>query len=143
MADTPPTYDPNAGGHRGARPLANPAKSYGAEPLGQAVSVGGFKYDEATLHDLAKQWQNMSEEFLIDLGHAEVLARTKGPGREYASGGNAELIRGSGEALSRTILERIRYCDAMAAKYIDALGKYATAEELHSTEIAEKSGGIL
>lgn len=143
MADTPPTYDPNAGWHRGARPLAHPAKSYGGPSLGSAVSVDGFEYDEATLHDLAKQWSDLAGEFQDDLVQAQRIARAKGPGLEYASGGNAELVRASGDALSSTLKQRIQYCQDMSDKYVAALGKYATAEDRHATEISKQAGGTL
>jgi len=142
MADTPPTYDPNAGGHRGARPLAHKAGSYGAEPLGHAVSVGGFEYDEATLHSLAKDWIDLANEFQADRQYANNIAQAIGPGKEYASGGNAELVRASGDALVVTLDQRVDYCKAMAAKFLAALGKYATAEEAHVNEIDQTGGSL-
>ena len=143
MADTPPTYDPNADWRRGIKPVVDPARSYGGTPLGSEVNVNGFEYDAATLHDLAKQWLDMAADFETDYGHATVLARTRGPGQEYASGGNAELVRASGDALGEALLARISYCKNMAAKFVTALGKYATAEEHHALEIAKSSGGVL
>ena len=143
MADTPPTYDPNADWRRGIKPVVAPARSYGGTPLGSAVNVNGFEYDEATLHDLAKQWTDLANDFQDDLAQANRIARAKGPGLEYASGGNAELVRASGDALSDTLKQRIRYCQSMAGKYVAALGKYATDEDRHATDISKQAGGSL
>lgn len=143
MADTPPTYDPNADWRRGIKPVVDPARSYGGTPLGSAVNVNGFEYDATTLHDLANQWTDLANEFQNDLTQAELIARAQGPGIEYASGGNAELIRASGDALSNTLQQRMQYCQGMADKYLGALGKYATTEEKHVAEISKHSGGTL
>lgn len=136
----PPVYDP---GTRRApvRPLTPHAGSYGAPSSG--ASGGGFAYDETTLHELVREWRDLAREFRADMVHAEKLKRAQGPGLEYASGGNAELIRASGEALHETLNQRARYCDAMAAKFVAALGRYATAEETHAAEIGEATKGIL
>ncbi|MEV7039450.1 hypothetical protein [Amycolatopsis sp. NPDC051061] len=88
------------------------------------------------------EWNDLANEFQDDLSRARVIATTEGPGLDYASGGNAELIRQSGSALTSTLYERAVYCRAMAAKIQAALGKYATAEETHSTEINQTGGSL-
>jgi len=142
MADTPPTYDPNAGWHRGARPLAHPAGSYGGQPLGSAVSVGGFEYDEAALHDLAEDWNKMADEFKQDREQAGVIIRANGAGLEYASQGNADQVRNSGRALLATLTQREDYCRTMANKFLTALGKYAQAEDRHGSDIKQTGGSL-
>ncbi|MFG1639499.1 hypothetical protein ACGFMK_04365 [Amycolatopsis sp. NPDC049252] len=136
-----PVYDPG-GNWQLPGPNGVPrAGFYGA--AGSGVGGPGFQYDEATLQELVREWRDLAAEFRTDLAHAEVLARAQGPGLEYASGGNAELIRSSGESLYSTLQQRIDYCETMANKYVTALGKYATAEETHATEIGNTPKGII
>ncbi len=120
------------------------AGSYGPGPgSGSGGGGAGFQYDVETLRELVKEWRDLATEFRTDLAHAEALARAQGPGLEYASGGNAELIRSSGESLYSTLEQRINYCETMANKYVTALGKYATAEDTHATEIGNTTKGII
>ena len=135
-------YDPRGTRRAPLRPVTRPAGSYGGSASAAGAGGAGFEYDEATLHELVREWNDLANEFQDDLSRARVIATTEGPGLEYASGGNAELIRQSGSALTTTLYERAAYCRAMAAKFRVALGKYATAEETHSTEI-KRAGGSL
>lgn len=89
-----------------------------------------------------REWSDLANEFQDDLSRARLIATAEGPGLEYASGGNAELIRQSGSALTTTLYERAAFCRSMAAKFEAAMGKYATAEDRHSTEI-KRAGGSL
>ncbi|UOX86706.1 hypothetical protein MUY14_33905 [Amycolatopsis sp. FBCC-B4732] len=114
------------------------AGSYGPVDGGGA----GFSYDEATLRELVREWNELANEFASDLNAARLIAITDGPGLEYASEGNAELIRQSGSALTTTLEEREAYCRAMAGKFQAALGKYATAEDTHSTSIKGTGGSL-
>ncbi|MDX3188403.1 hypothetical protein PV458_08350 [Streptomyces sp. MN03-5084-2B] len=138
MTTVGPVYDPGGDwelpGPNGV-PLAG---SYGGGSSGGA----GFEYDEETLHELVKEWRDLANEFEDDLSRARLIATAEGPGLEYASGGNAELIRQSGSALTTTLYERASFCRAMAAKFEAALGKYATAEDRHSTEINQAGGSL-
>ncbi|MFE0027197.1 hypothetical protein [Amycolatopsis sp. NPDC059021] len=140
MADTPPTYDPNRDERWFTPDGPAAAGSYGGKPASSWVTdltgdTPGFQYDEATLHGLAKDWRELAQDFEADIADAEALARTQGPGTEYASAGHAEVVRTSGEELKKTLTSRAEYCRQMAAKYVAALGKYATAEEQHITDI--------
>src|SRR3954467_839956 len=112
-----PVYDPGT-----RRAPAQPAIP-GAGSYGSGASGSGFQYDEATLRELMHEWNDLANEFASDLNAARLIAITEGPGVEYASGGNAELIRQSGSALTDTLYERASYCRAMAAKFEAALGK--------------------
>ncbi|WP_326945930.1 hypothetical protein OG439_41570 [Amycolatopsis sp. NBC_01307] len=121
------------------------AGSYGSGPGSGSGSGGGgagFQYDEATLHELVREWSDLASEFEDDLSYAALLQRTEGPGTEYASGGNAERVRASGEALHETLTARSQYCRSMAEKFRAALGKYATAEDTQTTEV-KRTGGSL
>lgn len=133
-------YDPSGTRRAPLHPVVRGAGSYGG---GSGAGGAGFKYDEATLHELVKEWRELADEFRADFAQAEALVRAKGPGLEYASGNNAELIRASGTSLSETLQARARYCESMVAKYVAALGKYATAEEAHATEIGNTTKGTL
>ncbi len=88
------------------------------------------------------EWNDLANEFADDLSRARTIATAEGPGLEYASDGNAELIRQSGTALISTLEERESYCRAMAVKFQTALGKYAAAEDAHSTEINQSGGSL-
>lgn len=114
------------------------AGSYGVSGGGG----GGFRYDEATLHELVREWNELANEFKHDQEQAVTLTRVKGPGLEYASGGNAEKIHQSGDALLATLAAREEYCRNMAAKLKAALGKYAQAEDDNSTEITQTGGSL-
>ncbi len=143
MGDAP-TYDPNKQWGRGdLTPVPHPAGSYGGRDFGSAVSGGGFQYDAATLHDLVKHWTDLANEYQDDRTKANYIAQAKPPGAEYASDGNALAVRGSGAALLSSLEQREKYCRAMAAKLIAALGKYASAEEQHANDIKASSEGIV
>jgi hypothetical protein len=139
-----PVYDPS-GNWRLPGPNGIPhAGSYGP-PTTTAGGGGGagFEYDVETLRELMKEWRELAGEFRTDIAHAQALARAQGPGIEYASGGNAELIRASGESLSETLQQRISYCEEMADKYVAALGKYTATDEAHATEVGTTTKGII
>ncbi len=144
MVGEGPVYDPHGTRRAPLRPITRPAGSYGDEVGGSSAGGGaGFQYDEATLHELVKEWRELASEFRADIAQAEKLGRAQGPGLEYASGGNAELVRASGKVLTDTLQERAKHCDAMADKFLAALGKYANAEETHATQIGKSTKGIL
>lgn len=136
----PPVYDPNTR-RAPLTPVTPHAGSYGGTP-GSGASGPGFKYDRATLEQLARDWNEMANEFSEDQSRARIIASTRGPGLEYASGGNADKINKSGRALLETLIGREKYCRSMAAKFESALGKYATAEGTHSTEIKHAGGSL-
>jgi hypothetical protein len=134
-----PVYDPNTR-RAPLRSLTHHAGSYGGHEANPGGS--GYQYDEATLRELMHDWNDLANEFKDDLNAARLIAITEGPGVEYASGRNAELIRQSGSALTTTLEEREAYCRAMAAKFQAALGKYASAEDSNSTEIKQTGGSL-
>ncbi|RSN19008.1 hypothetical protein DMC63_16355 [Streptomyces sp. WAC 05977] len=113
--------------------------SYGT-PVAQGA---GFKYDEATLHELVKEWTDLAKEYQDDRFDAELIAVAQPPGREYASGDNAEITRQSGRALMEALDQRVAYCENMAAKYVAALGKYASEDERAASAVNQQPKGIL
>jgi hypothetical protein len=134
-----PVYDPGGNWQLPGPHGLRRAGSYGPPSSGGGA---GFEYDVETLRELAREWNDLANEFADDQSNARVLAATQGPGLEYASGGNAEQIRQSGLTLIATLQEREHYCRAMAAKFEAALGKYAVTEERHTADI-KKTGGSL
>lgn len=114
------------------------AGSYGPS----AGPGAGFAYDEATLRELAKDWDDLADEFKEDFRKAYYISAAQAPGLEYASLGNAEQIRASGAALLETLASREKYCRAMADKFRTALGKYAATEDAHRTEIDQTGGSL-
>ena len=115
--------------------------------MGFRPGAGWAERDSSTTRrrctNSCSEWNDLANEFRTDIAHAEVIARAQGPGLEYASGGNAELVRASGQSLSETLKQRASYCESMADKYATALGKYATAEETHAAEIGNTTKGTL
>ncbi|MEU8636669.1 hypothetical protein AB0C38_31245 [Amycolatopsis sp. NPDC048633] len=136
-----PVYDPHGTRRAPLRSLTHHAGSYGGQET-PGAGGSGFQYDEATLHELVREWSDLANEFQDDREQARSIATTHGPGLEYASTGNADRIRASGDALDSALEQRVEYCRAMAAKFVTALGKYATAEEAQVTEI-KQTGGTL
>ena len=138
MTTVGPVYDPGGDwelpGPNGV-PLAG---SYGGGSGGGA----GFEYDEETLRALMREWNDLANEFEDDLQRAALLQRADGPGVEYASGGNAERVRVSGDALHETLVARAQYCRSMAQRFKTALGKYATTEDVSTTDV-KRTGGSL
>jgi hypothetical protein len=132
-----PVYDPG-----GDWELPGPDGMRVSGSYGGGDGGAGFEYDEETLHELVREWNDLANEFEDDLQRARLIATAEGPGLEYASCGNAELVRQSGSVLTTTLHERASYCRAMAEKFRTALGKYASAEDAQSTEI-KKAGGSL
>ncbi|UOZ09537.1 hypothetical protein [Amycolatopsis sp. WQ 127309] len=125
------------------------AGSYGSGPgsgsgsgSGSGGGGAGFQYDVETLRELAREWNDLANEFADDRQQARTLASTRGPGLEYASSGNADQIRASGQALDTALQARVEHCRAMAAKFVAALGKYATAEDAHTAEIKQIGGTL-
>ncbi len=133
-----PAYDPSRTWSMPGPNGVPAAGSYG-EPAGGS---SGFAYDAATLRELAKDWDDMADEFREDRKQADRIARTQGPGTEYASQGNAEHVRASGQALLETLVAREEYCRAMASRFRAALGQYAAAEDAHRTEIDQAGGSL-
>ncbi|RSM65807.1 hypothetical protein DMH03_01245 [Amycolatopsis sp. WAC 01376] len=132
-----PTYEPGF----------NPDSTCQAPPTGGSYGApvaegAGFKYDEATLHELAKEWSDLANEYATDLEDAEFIAKAQPPGLEYASGDNAKITRVSGGALVKALNQRVAYCQNMAAKYVTALGKYATADEEAKIVVNQQPKGI-
>ncbi|WP_254897016.1 hypothetical protein [Amycolatopsis sp. Hca4] len=89
-----------------------------------------------------REWNDLANEFEDDLQRAALLQRAHGPGAEYASGGNAERVRASGDALHETLVSRAQYCRSMALRFKTALDKYATAEDVSTAEV-KRTGGSL
>jgi hypothetical protein len=138
MPEGSPTYQPGPkwDAITGFRPSGG---SYGTPVTGG----GGFKYDEATLHELVKEWTDLAKEYATDRNEARMIAIAMPPGREYASEGNAEVTRESGEALLDALDKRRAYCENMADKYRTALGKYATAEDGATSAINRQPKGLV
>ncbi|ANN20908.1 hypothetical protein SD37_38535 [Amycolatopsis orientalis] len=129
------------------QPGFNPGSICKAPPTGGSYGTpvaegAGFKYDEATLHELANEWRDLALEYQVDLAEAGKVARALPPGLEYASANNAGTTQQSGTALEAALRQRISYCESMANKYVTALGKYATAEDHATAVIDQQPKGI-
>ena len=102
----------------------------------------GFAYSGEQLQSIARKWEDLAEAFAEDILLAETIAETDGPGAEYASGGNAELIRLSGTALVDTLYERRDYCMTQAERFYQAAGSYAQNEDAARADIKTAGGSL-
>ncbi len=116
------------------------AGSYG--PADGGSGGAGFAYDEATLHELVREWNELANEFARDQSYAAALQQAEGPGIEYASSGNAEKVRASGDSLHATLVAREEYCRSMAKKLQAALGKYAATEDTQVDNVNQTGGSL-
>ncbi|WP_439386026.1 hypothetical protein [Amycolatopsis lexingtonensis] len=89
-----------------------------------------------------REWNELANEFADDRLRATAMQRVEGPGIEYASTGNAEQIKKSGDALYETLTAREQYCRAMAEKFQAAIGKYVSAEDTAATETKQTGGSL-
>ncbi|WP_406638250.1 hypothetical protein [Amycolatopsis sp. WGS_07] len=128
------------------QPHLPPARRYGGasfETLAVAPLLGdGYSYDKGTLQELARLYDDLADKYRLDQTYAAIFKKTKPPGQDFSSAGNAALFRDSGEALDGSLRQCERYCREQAAKYRAALTKYAAAEDAHSTEIGKTGGGL-
>ncbi|MFI6301312.1 hypothetical protein ACIBCH_05555 [Amycolatopsis thailandensis] len=139
MSEGTPTYEPGIRWNDALGILARPTGGSYGTPVAEGA---GFKYDEATLHELVKEWSALAVEYKNDLIDADYVAKAKPPGQEFASENNAGVTQQSGEALTDALNQRIAYCQNMAQKYLTALGKYATAEDHARTVINQQPKGL-
>ncbi|PXY35155.1 hypothetical protein BAY59_06770 [Prauserella coralliicola] len=100
----------------------------------------GFAFDAEQLGRMAETWENLAERFRNASRNARLLMEANGAGIEYASTGNAKMIRSSGKALLETLEERMKYCQTMADKFSAAGAAYGTAEEGATTEVRKHGG---
>jgi len=139
VPDEPPVYKPGVNWGDALGIVARPTGGSYGTPVAEGA---GVKYDEATLHELVKEWSDLAVEYKSDLIDADYVAKAKPPGQEFASKNNAGVTQQSGEALTEALNMRIAYCQNMAQKYLTALGKYATAEDHAKTVINQQPKGL-
>jgi len=109
--------------------------------FGQAVTGGGYEFDKAALKEIADEFDALASLYESSIQDAQVIARTEPPGLDFASGGNAQVFRSSGEALVKSLQARSEYCRNQAEKFRAALGKYAAADDNHAADV-KNAGGI-
>ncbi|MFF0147197.1 PE family protein [Amycolatopsis sulphurea] len=140
MTDDPP-------GSQAADQVSTPGNRYGGQSFGSIISgafgqAPGYSCDRGLLERVASEFESLAKEFDHDIDDAATIARTQPPGRDFVSGGNAEVFRRSGEALVESLRQRARYCRVQAAKFQVALGVYATVEDAYAAEV-KRAGGSL
>ncbi|WP_409185134.1 hypothetical protein F9C11_13095 [Amycolatopsis sp. VS8301801F10] len=123
-----------------------PVQKYGGasfETMAVAPLLGdGYSYDRATLEELAKLYESLADKYRLDRAHAEVIARTKPPGLDSASGENAAIFRDSGNFLLGSLVQCESYCREQVEKYRKALRKYTSAEEENSADLGKTGGNL-
>ena len=143
--DQPPQYTPPGNGAfwdqlgEAVGDLGKLAQATGASA---AAPSGGYSFEPAELIDIARSWDELAAAYKTDMEDAEVLARTEGPGAEYASGDNAQLVRQSGETLLSALQARVDYCQVQAEKFRKAAGQYAEAEASAGDQIGDQGGSL-
>ncbi|MET9265506.1 hypothetical protein [Amycolatopsis sp. NPDC004079] len=121
--------------------------SYGGESPDRFVSglfgnSGGYSFDRSTLDHIASEFEGLAREFDLDVDTARVITRTQPPGLDFASGDNAKVFQGSGEALVKSLQDRAEYCRKQAGKFRKALGGYTAAEDTHATDVKNIGGSL-
>ncbi|WP_147397341.1 PE domain-containing protein [Amycolatopsis panacis] len=128
-------------GRQGPEPGSYGGPSFSAMVVAP-ITGEGYSLDPAGLEHVAKEFEALAEEIQAGIRDARTIAQTESPAFDYASGNNAEVFRNSGDELVSSLQDRMKYCRDQAAKFKAARGRYATAEDTHSTE-AKKVGGTL
>ncbi|MGC7093832.1 hypothetical protein ACPZ19_04115 [Amycolatopsis lurida] len=141
---TAPDQPPGSGGFldqlgEAAGELGNLAHATGASAV---VPPGGYSFEPDQLIDIAQEWESLADAYEADILLAKRLTRVEGPGAEYASGDNAQVVRQSGEALVSALGDRVDYCRAQAEKFRSAAGQYAEAEASAGDEIGNQGGSL-
>ncbi|MFI6024119.1 hypothetical protein [Amycolatopsis magusensis] len=111
-------------------------------PDNPPAPAGGYSFEPAELESIAREWEDLAAAYQMDIRVAEQLAAAEGPGAEYASGDNAQLVRQSGLTLRSALHDRVDYCRAQADKFRTAAGRYAEADTGAGTEIGNQGGSL-
>jgi len=102
-----------------------------------APAGGGFVFDADKIDGVIKKWQDLLVDLRRDATDANVLANTKAPGKEFASGDWEKLANPSGKAF----LEQNKRMQDYIQTYIDQLTaakqKIATQEADHTSDISK------
>ena len=104
------------------------------------VNGPGYAFTEEQLQALVTNWEDLADTFLDGQRDARRIAEAEGPGAEYASGDNAQLVRASGQALWDTLVAREKFCRNEAEKTRAAMGKYANAEDDATADVTTQEG---
>ncbi|QFU94131.1 hypothetical protein [Amycolatopsis sp. YIM 10] len=141
--DQSPHYaPPTSGGDGGGSWFDQIADWAKAAETAASAPVGGYSFEPAELTSIAREWDDLAMAYERDTLQAKVLAQTQGPGAEYASGDNAQLVRQSGETLLTALNDRIDYCRSQAEKFRAAAGHYAQADTDAGAEIGNQGGSL-
>ncbi|MBP2180309.1 hypothetical protein [Amycolatopsis magusensis] len=140
--DNPPQYTPPTPVGSGDSWLSHITDWANAAGAAAGAPAGGYSFEPAELNNIAREWDDLAASYEFDRASADVLARTEGPGSEYASGDNAQLVRQSGTTLLQTLQDRIDYCRSQADKFRSAAGRYAEAEADAGTEVSNQGGSL-
>lgn len=101
----------------------------------------GFAFSAEELTRLRAGWDTLFENYGSALGQAAVLIEVnRGPGEEYASENNAQLIKSFGEKLVVALEERAQHCSRMTQVLRETLGSYAMAENDAVERVTRESG---
>jgi hypothetical protein len=108
--------------------------------ISTAAKGPGFAFTQEQLQSLSTKWEDLADGYRDGLVSAQVIASAEGPGAEYASGDNAQLVRGSGDALWETLKARERFCRDQAEKYRAASGAYAATDDDATADVTKQEG---
>ncbi|AXB46705.1 PE domain-containing protein [Amycolatopsis albispora] len=140
--DQSPQYTPPPRGGGGGSWLDEISAWAAAAGEAAAAPAGGYSFEPDELISIAREWDDLAAGYERDIRYADQLCTVEGPGAEYASGDNAQLVRQSGQTLRSTLQERIDYCHAQAKKFRAAAGHYAEAEADAGAEIGKQGGSL-
>lgn len=100
----------------------------------------GYAFTEEQLQAIARKWEELADRFREGQRDARAIAEAKGPGAEYASEDNAQLVRTSGHALLDTLIAREKFCREQVEKTRAAMGSYVNAEDDAADDVTSQEG---
>jgi len=103
------------------------------------ITSGHFEYDEATLRGLVTEWKDLADHYTQSIDRAAYMAQVQGPGRDFASGAQAEAANVSGHRYIDYLRKNEAFSRHQAQLHLDALNDYLGIEHRNVTEI-NKSG---
>lgn len=98
--------------------------------VGNNGAAGGYKFDPDQVQGVINQWQTLLDNINDDIKNAELIAKVKAPGQEFAS---SQFIQQGAGPSGDTLLQQHQRMREYVMNYIDALqkasGKIAQSED--------------
>lgn len=129
--------DDGAGGQQGGTPKPH---GFFTDMTQQLDQQGSWSYDEPTLRQIAKEWQNLADDCLTAVDHSIPMTQVVGPGADPASAYMAGKANASGQTYQDMVREMQVYAQAQADACTKALGTYQEREAEHKSVFSDIFG---